>query len=99
MWLHYTMNAGSNRTVVVDSYREFSDEVYKNYSEESWKEEVENICENEHSGWSYERGFSYSFEIVEYPPKEWIEKAIKSKESRLESLKEEIEKLKILISK
>lgn len=99
MWLHYIMKAGANRSVVVDSYREFEEEYYKDYSEESWKEEVESICENEHSGWSYERGFSYSYEIVECPPKEWIEKAIKSKESRLESLKKEIENLKTLISK
>ena len=97
MWIHYIMKAGLNRDVVADEYVEFSDEVYGKYIEDDFKGEVEDICDNQHQGYQYSRGYHMEWYIVENPSEKWLKREVCRLEMSKIVIENKIKNYKFLI--
>lgn len=91
-WVKFTMYTGQDRkspSKIGYSFYSYSD----GYTEEDkkddelWSGEAELWSQYDGQGWSY-RAYEYGYEIMDSPPKEWLEKQMISHKEEYEFYKE-----------
>jgi len=94
-WVKYSMYTGQRReepSKVSYSYYLYSDGYTEEDKEDNklWMGEAESWSQHDGEGWSY-REYEYAYEMIDSPPKEWLERQLKFHKTEYEFYKECLE--------